>query len=80
MGSYHLHPGREDDGSDQGVAVKIVEKLKYSNFNLEPIGHVDKLWPGKKMKENRYSGDFRKSTVGTKQQCSCNEKWQHKPV
>ena len=53
MGNYHLHPGREDDGSEQGVAVKTVEKLKY--LNLEPTGYVDKLetldWKEKERKQ-----------------------------
>lgn len=50
------------------LAVETVQRLKDSKLNLEPTGYVDKMdsldW---KETENRYSGDFRKYTVGAKQ-------------
>lgn len=51
MGSYHLHPGRGDVGSDQGAAVKTVKQKTESRAT----GRVDKLesldWEEKERKQ-----------------------------
>lgn len=64
-----MPPGREGDGTHQGVAMKIMGRLKYSKLNLEPTGCAAKLGSlglERKRKENIYSSDFRNPTAGAK--------------